>query len=145
MKAKYTIAIRNTPTSPSWKNTSTHMLCACITVWPWSMIHPSKEGSPAIHGVEYPQPISGSLDGALEHRLPDRLASGEVGAAAERGEDLVAQQPERVSTPPNPMSGVRDVVPGALAGPRARRMSSTVTRTTATAIAATYAVAEDAR
>ena len=48
-----------TPMMPNCRNTSSHMLCACMTVSPWSTIHPSKCGSVGTHGVEKPQPCHG--------------------------------------------------------------------------------------
>ena len=80
------------------------MLCACMTVTPWSMIQPSKAGSDGTHGVENPQPIDRMLSGALEHRRPDVLASGEVGAATERGEDLRRATARATSAPPRPIT-----------------------------------------
>ena len=78
------------------------------------MIHSSKAGSPETHGVEKPQPMQRTLDRTLEDRLPDRLATGQVGAAAEGGEDLIAEQPEGHGAA-EPDHGVGEVVAGALA------------------------------
>ena len=70
--------------TPSCMKTSTHMLWACMTVTPWSMIQPSKAGSEGTHGRREAPAGERPLAGALEHRGPDLLASGEVGAAAQR-------------------------------------------------------------
>ena len=55
---------------PSCMDTSTHMLWACMTVCPWSMIQPSKAGSAGTQGVAKPQPATDAPAAALEHGVP---------------------------------------------------------------------------
>ncbi len=94
--------------------TSTHMLWACMTVTPWSMIQPSNAGSVGTHGVAKPQPANGRSP--ARSSTAAQISSRPVRSALRpRAVKIWSRSSQSASAPPSPIDEVADVVLGALA------------------------------